>query len=96
MSESKQSPESKQSVVNSIAQLETEPAKLADLDRGSRGRVKQLLGDKGLCLRLQALGFCPGREIEVLRADGAWVVRVLGSRIGLSRSLAESVLMNAA
>ncbi len=41
--------------------------------------------------RLKALGFCEGREVEVLRKGRSWVVRVLGSRVGLSSQLACAV-----
>lgn len=41
--------------------------------------------------RLKALGFCEGCEVEVLRKGQAWVVRVLGSRIGLSNQLASAI-----
>ena len=69
---------------------------LSDLKVGGRGRVLRVLDDAEESMRLKGLGLCYGREIEVLRTGNAWVIRVLGSRIGISRKLAESVLLAAA
>lgn len=70
-------------------------APLSRLRPGSRGRVARVVGDAGQSLRLKSLGFCQGHEVEVLRTGDAWVVRVVGSRIGLSRRLADQVLLMA-
>ena len=69
---------------------------MSDLDAGARGRVARVLGDSTESVRLKALGVCEGRLVEVLRTGDAWVVRVLGSRIGISRRLASSVFLTAA
>lgn len=69
---------------------------LLDLRRGARGRVTRVLGESAESARLKALGVCEGRTIEILRTGDAWVLRVLGSRIGISRELAASVLLTAA
>ena len=69
---------------------------LLELRRGACGRVARVLGDSVEAARLKALGVCEGRTIEVLRTGDAWVLRVLGSRIGISRELAASVLLTAA
>ncbi|MEQ8849470.1 FeoA family protein [Botrimarina sp.] len=71
-------------------------APLSQLARGGHGRVTRVVGDSAESVRLRALGFCQGRRVEVLRTGPTWVVRVLGSRIGLSRELASSVLLTAA
>ena len=69
---------------------------LLELRRGACGRVARVLGESVEAARLKALGVCEGRTIEVLRTGDAWVLRVLGSRIGISRELAASVLLTAA
>ena len=69
---------------------------LLELRRGATGRVARVLGESVETARLKALGVCEGRTIEVLRTGDAWVLRVLGSRIGISRELAASVLLTAA
>lgn len=69
---------------------------LCDLRVGARARVLEVLTEGCEAMRLQALGLCRGREVEVLRTGEAWVVRVMGARIGLSRRLAQTVVMAAA
>jgi ferrous iron transport protein A len=41
--------------------------------------------------RLKALGICVGRRLEVVRAGDPLIVRIFGSRLGLSASLASRV-----
>lgn len=83
---------------NAPALAPAQPAEIALLEfrRGARGRVARVLGESAEAARLKALGVCEGRTIEVLRTGDAWVLRVLGSRIGISRELAASVLLTAA
>ncbi|MGL4514768.1 MAG: FeoA family protein [Lacipirellulaceae bacterium] len=69
---------------------------LAELRPGSRGRVARVLGEAADIARLQSMGVCQGRLVEVLRSGDAWIVRVLGSRVGISQRLAASVLVVAA
>lgn len=69
---------------------------MSSLRRGSRGRIARVLGESAESSRLKALGVCEGRFVEVLRTGDAWIVRVLGSRIGISRELVSSVLVTAA
>ena len=76
--------------------LPTSERAMSQLAAGASGRVARVLGDAADTLRLKELGLCEGREFRVLRTGDAWVVRVLGSRIGLSQSLAASVIVTAA
>ena len=41
--------------------------------------------------RLKTLGICVGRRLEVVQAGDPLIVRVFGSRLGLSASLASRV-----
>jgi len=41
--------------------------------------------------RLKSLGLCVGRQIEVVKSGDPLIVKIFGSRIGLSASLAERV-----
>ena len=43
--------------------------------------------------RLKALGLCVGRKLQVVKAGDPLIVRVLGSRLGLSARLAERVFV---
>lgn len=54
-------------------------------------RVSRVEGDSSDSQRLKALGFCEGREVQILRTGRSWIVRVLGSRVGLSSQLAAIV-----
>ena len=41
--------------------------------------------------RLKALGICVGRKVQIVKRGDPLIVRVVGTRIGLSGRLAESV-----
>jgi ferrous iron transport protein A len=41
--------------------------------------------------RLQSLGICVGRQIEIVQSGDPLIVRVFGSRLGLSATLATQV-----
>jgi Fe2+ transport system protein FeoA len=41
--------------------------------------------------RLEAMGLCAGRTVEVVKAGDPMIVRVLGTRIGLAAALARTV-----
>lgn len=45
--------------------------------------------------RLKSLGLCIGRRIELLKQGNPMILRVLGSRIGLARRLAERITVDA-
>ncbi|TWU02355.1 FeoA family protein [Stieleria varia] len=47
-------------------------------------------------IRMKSLGICEGRRLELLSNGDPMIVRVAGSRIGLSRSLAASVSVSEA
>lgn len=47
-------------------------------------------------IRLKRLGICEQRRLEVLQAGDPMIVRVVGTRIGLSRQLARCVTVTAA
>ncbi len=45
--------------------------------------------------RLQAMGVCPGRRVMLVRRGDPMILRVLGSRIGVSARLAERISVRA-
>lgn len=45
--------------------------------------------------RLKAMGVCVGRKIELIKPGDPLILRVLGSRIGLSARLARRVMVTA-
>ena len=53
--------------------------------------VRRIETDGDDVQRLKTLGICVGRRLEVVRTGDPLVVRVFGSRLGLSASLASRV-----
>jgi hypothetical protein len=45
-------------------------------------------------VRLKRMGICGGRQISVLQAGDPMILRVVGARIGLSRELAATVVVD--
>ena len=66
---------------------------LADLPRLAVSRVADVCADDDDSARLKAMGICVGREIQLVQQGDPLIARVVGMRIGLSRRLAEHVLM---
>lgn len=69
---------------------------MSELAVGARARVSRIVGESSDVMRLKALGVCQGRWVQVLRTGDAWVLRVLGSRVGVSQRLIDSVRLIAA
>ncbi len=55
--------------------------------------VRQIESQSEDIQRLKTLGICLGRRVEVVKCGDPLIVRVFGSRIGLSAELASNVLM---
>lgn len=53
--------------------------------------VRRIETDGDDMQRLKTLGICVGRRLEVVRAGDPLIVRLFGSRLGLSASLASRV-----
>jgi len=53
--------------------------------------VRRIETDGDDMQRLKTLGICVGRRIEVIKPGDPLIVRVFGSRLGLSASLASRV-----
>jgi Fe2+ transport system protein FeoA len=72
---------------------DTEPAVvgLQSLPPGASARVVDLEVDGLDRERLEVMGLCAGRAVEVVKAGDPMIVRVLGTRIGLAGRLAAAV-----
>ena len=69
---------------------------LCDLKTGQVGLIVELNEpDQEQADRLKALGLCVGRRIELLKEGNPMILRVLGSRIGLARRLAQRITVDA-
>ena len=53
--------------------------------------VRSIGTDDEEILRLKTMGVCVGRRVELIRAGDPLVLRVFGSRLGISSSLAARV-----
>jgi len=61
---------------------------------GSRGVVEKMELAEADLNRLQVMGLCPGRWVQIIRQGDPLIVRVLGSQLGIARILATFVYIN--
>lgn len=71
----------------------TEGVRLHQLPPKLCGQVQTIDADHEDADRLKAMGVCVGRRVEVLRRGDPLILRVLGSRIGVSSRLAKCVVV---
>jgi Fe2+ transport system protein FeoA len=65
---------------------------LTALTEGRTGRIVSVdIDDSHDLERLEVMGLCPGRIVEIVKRGDPMIVRVLSSRIGLAAVLAERV-----
>jgi ferrous iron transport protein A len=60
---------------------------------GETVRVARLCGQAAMCYRLREMGFCEMAEVRVMQNNGTLVCQVCGSRVGLSRELADAIFV---
>jgi Fe2+ transport system protein FeoA len=69
--------------------------RLSTMGEGASGRIVALrLDDESDRQRLEAMGLCAGRSVEVVKAGDPMIVRVLGTLIGLASGLAAAALVH--
>ena len=71
------------------------PCSLAELSAGRVARVLQVDTPGDDSARLKSLGICVGRQVQLMQSGDPLIVRVLGARVGLSRRLAQEVVVEA-
>lgn len=71
------------------------PFPLSEVRKPGMFCIQTVAGDDEASLRLKRLGMCEKRRVEVVNAGNPMVVRVVGSRVGLSRELAQLVTVDA-
>ena len=70
--------------------------KLSDVS-GQGDFLVQQIEDRGEeTIRLKRLGICQNRRLQVLNTGDPMIVRVVGTRVGISRQLAGHVAVSAA
>ena len=65
--------------------------RLDELGEGRCGAVARVEAEDDATDRMKVMGVCVGRKVEVIRHGHPLILRVLGSRVGLSRRLARRV-----
>lgn len=68
--------------------------RLDELPPGHCGFISQIAADDQDTDRLKAMGVCLGRRVEAIKQGDPLILRVLGSRIGLSARLARRVTVD--
>ena len=74
-----------------IASTNVSEARLDELPPRTCAVVRRIETDGEEVQRLKSLGLCVGRQIEVVKSGDPLIVKIFGSRIGLSASLARCV-----
>ena len=64
---------------------------LADLPEGACGRILSVEASALDLERLEVMGLCEGRLVQVIKQGNPMIVRALGTRIGLAATLARAV-----
>lgn len=57
--------------------------------------IKQLATVPELTERLRELGFCEDQQIKLLASESTFICQVCNARLGISRKLAEAILVEA-
>lgn len=68
---------------------------LLDIPKGRKVRVYSLDAESVACQRLREMGFCEEAEVKVLTNNGSMVCQVCGSKVGLSKQVANAVRVEA-
>jgi len=73
------------------SQIITSEMRLDKLQPKMCAVVRRIESDNDDIARLKTLGICVGRRVELIKAGDPLIVRVFGSRLGLSAELAARV-----
>ena len=57
-------------------------------------RCIEITGEGEPAIRLKRMGICSGRHITIVQSGDPMILRVVGARIGLSRELAATVIVD--
>ena len=77
--------------MNSLPDIEVALTRLDLLPPHMCAIVRRIESESEDIERLKMLGVCEGRQVEVAKAGDPMILRVFGSRLGMSASLAERV-----
>ena len=68
---------------------------LEAMPAGVPARIQEITAVAADRDRLEVLGLCEGRIVEVVRSGDPMIVRLLGTRIGLAAALARTIRVEA-
>ena len=69
--------------------------RLDELGRHQCGMVKEIEAPGEDMVRLMSMGICRGRTVELIQKGDPLILKVYGSRIGVSRRLAQRIIIDA-
>ena len=72
---------------------EFDPINLCEARVGVKLRIRGLQGSEKECHRLREMGVCELRDIKKLTNGGNMICNVCGTRLALSRNLAQSIMV---
>jgi len=78
-----------------MASIPISTVRLDRLPPGMCAVVRRIESEDEDIQRLKTLGICVGRRVELVKAGDPLIVRVFGSRLGLSAELASRVWLEA-
>ncbi len=64
---------------------------LSKAEAGKILSIERLEGNEKVCRRLREVGFCEKAEVKLLTRGGQMICSVCGTRLALSRKLAEKI-----
>lgn len=64
---------------------------LTDLNAGALVIVSKITAESEAVRQLQAMGVCNGRKVQIIQAGDPMILRVLGTRLGVSARLAHTI-----
>ncbi len=65
--------------------------RLSEMPPGSAGCIRKIDAPDSEAARLKSMGLCVGRNVVVVRAADPMLIKVFGSRLGVSTNLAALV-----
>ncbi len=65
--------------------------RLSDMPAGAAGCIRKIDAPERVADRLKAMGLCVGRNVVVVRSADPMLIKVFGSRLGVSTQLARTV-----
>jgi ferrous iron transport protein A len=67
--------------------------RLSELPAGASGRVRELAGERAICVRLREIGFCESAVIEKIAGTRMLICQLCETRIALSEAAASHILV---